>query len=155
MRARRQSWSGVLAGAREPLARLAAALVALVVLVGVLRAGASYVYCPIMQQITEASCCAGDRDSDDDATGAPIAEVGAEVRSRDCCEHHVLGKLPKTAAASFPTPLLATPLVAVLPAPSVELVAVVSNPTAHFEHEGRAGPRAAARHRAELMVSLS
>jgi hypothetical protein len=142
------------AGARGPLARVAAALVALVVLFGVVRAGASYVYCPIMQQITEASCCAGDREGDD-ATADSTADVGAEVRSRDCCEHHVLGELPKTAAPSVPTPLLATPLVAVLPAPSAELVAAVSNPAAHFEHEGRAGPRAAARHRAELMVSLS
>jgi hypothetical protein len=148
MRGRRQSWSGVRAGARGPLARVAAALVALIVLVGVLRAGASYVYCPMMQQISEASCCAGDREADDDATTATIA-------SRDCCEHHVLGKLPKTAAPSVPTPLLATPLVAVLPAPSAELVSATSNPAAHFEHEGRAGPRAAARHRAELMVSLS
>jgi hypothetical protein len=153
MRGRRQSWSGVPTGTRGPLARVGAALVALVVLFGMLRAGASYVYCPIMQQITEASCCAGDRE--DDAAAASLDAMRAEVRSRDCCEHHVLGELPKGAAPSVPTLLLATPLVAVLPAPSVEVTFAASNPAAHFEHEGRAGPRAAARHRAELMVSLS
>ncbi len=130
-------------------ARALAALVALVTLLAMLRAGSSYVYCPSMQRVTDASCCSGEPHADDEDACA------VQLRSRDCCEHHVLGKLPSVGTTAGAPLLLASPLLAVLPAPTVEARGTAPRASACLHHEGRAGPVAAARHRAELMVSLT
>ena len=128
------------------LARLAAAFVAVAMLVGVLRAGATYVYCPSMDRVMDAPCCAGDRRAHHDDTGP------AQLRSRDCCEQHVLAKLP-TAGITSPAPHLATPtLVPAVATPGPDPRRPVADVLLRFDHEGRAGPAVAARHRAELMV---
>lgn len=131
------------------LTRVGAAVVAVVMLVGVLRAGASYVYCPMMKIVMDAPCCSGDRRAEHEASDA--AQLGA----RDCCEHHILARLPSAGATSAPPHLLAAPLVAVLPAPTLDPHRSAPDARVRFDHEGRAGPMASARHCAELMVSLS
>lgn len=139
---------------RRCVLRVAAALVAVVMLVGVLRAGASYVYCPSMQRVADAPCCSGDR-AHHDVAAANDGAVAMQVRSRDCCEKHVVGQLPSAAAASTARHLFSASFVAVVPAPTVDPRASGSAALLRFDHEGRAGPIAAARHRAELMVSLN
>jgi hypothetical protein len=126
-----------------------AAVLALVMLVGVMRAGARYFYCPTMHMVIDRPCCAGDGDprrADEDA-------FVAEVRSRDCCEEHVLGKLP-SAAVSSATPLADVPLLAVVAPLFVPVRALPLAAPSRFEHDTRAGPKALARHRAELMAFL-
>lgn len=129
-----------------------AALVAFVTLVAMLRAGSSYVYCPSMQRVMDAPCCAGDSlIGGDDGDG----DTATELRSRDCCEHHVLGSLPSVGSLGSPPHLLASPILAVLPAPTVALHRSAPFAALRLHHQGRAGPMVSARHRAELMVSLS
>jgi hypothetical protein len=140
MRRRMRAW----------LARVASVVVAVVMLVGVLRAGSSYVYCPSMKMVTDAPCCAGDghhRGDDGDST--------SEVRSRDCCEQHVLAKLPAVGTTAYAPHTFSAPLLATLPAPAVDTSTTLVAPRARFERECRAGPIALARHRAELMVALN
>lgn len=135
---------------RHCVLRVAAALLAVVMLVGVLRAGASYVYCPSMQTVSDAPCCSGDRRAHHDDAPA------MEMRSRDCCERHVVDKLPSSAGATAAAShLLIAPLVAVLPASTLDRRAGSRDACHGCDQEGRAGPKAAARHRAELMVSLN
>lgn len=133
---------------RHESARVASLVVALVVLVGVLRGGARYVYCPSMQMITDAPCCAGDRHSEHDA------DATRELRARDCCEQHVIGTLPATGATSHTPSSFVAPLVATLPPPALDAPAGAAAAVVRPDHECRAGPIALARHRAELMVAL-
>jgi len=134
--------------ARRVAARVAAGILAVIVLVGVLRGGARYFYCPMMQTIIDAPCCPGDGHPDDERATA------AEARSRDCCEAHTLRTLPSGAVASAPTPCDA-PLLAVLPRVTAlsHPLSTVADP--RFEREDRAGPASTARHRAELMAFLN
>lgn len=145
-RARRD---GARSRGRAWLARVAAAVVAVVMLVGVLRAGARYVYCPSMERVIDAPCCAGDRHRGHEG------EPAAELRSRDCCEQRVLGRLPASASTADPPQPLAAPLVGTVPAPSEAEGAIVDVTRSRFERECRAGPMALLRHRAELMVALN
>ena len=133
--------------------RAVAAFVAFVTLVAVLRAGSSYVYCPSMQRVMDAPCCSGDSLSadDDEADG----DTAPALRSRDCCEHHVLGRLPSVGSLGSAPHLLASPILAVLPAPTVACYRSAPFAALRLHHEGRAGPMESARHRAELMVSLN
>lgn len=134
---------------RAVLVRIAATLVAAVMLVGLLRAGASYFYCPAMEMVTDAPCCPGDR------RAAHEEEDIAQLRARDCCEEHVVAKLPSAGGTSGPPHLTAPSLVDVHAVPKVKLPWAAPTAACRFDHEGRAGPVATARHRAELMVSLT
>ena len=138
-------------GRRHVAARALAALVAFVTLVAVLRAGSSYVYCPSMQRVMVAPCCSGDSLTPHDDDG----DSATELRSRDCCEHHVLGSLPSVGSLGAPPHLLASPILAVLPAPTGDCHRRAPLAALRLDHEGRAGPKVSARHRAELMVSLN
>lgn len=144
--------SRMLRRARKAAAPLAAALLAVVMLLGVVRAGARYFYCPMMHAVIDAPCCDGDARSGGDPNDPTDS---AEVRSRDCCEAHMLRQLPRAAVSPSPT-VSDAPLLAVVP--PVTLFAFREVPVAsvsRFAHEDRAGPRALARHRAELMVFLN
>lgn len=140
----------ILRRARRCGLRLVAAVVTVIMLVGVLRAGASYFYCPEMGSVAPAPCCSHGSGSHDE-TGA------AELRGAGCCEEHVLAGLPSAATASVTPDLLSAPLVAVLPALSAMVPELGAPPEGRFAYDGRAGPTAIAlaRHRAELMVSLN
>lgn len=133
---------------RVALVRLATAAVALATLFGVLRAGASYVYCPMMDRISDAPCCAADREHHSET-------IGPELRTPDCCEHRVLAKLPPSGSVAKPTPSVAAPLVATVPVPPEVVATALPLVRGRVEYEGRAGPIARSRHRAELMVFLN
>jgi hypothetical protein len=89
------------------IVRAALALTAaLVLLVGVVRANARYLYCPMMNAIVSHTCCASP--SVGEASGEPA------VQAPDCCETMQLGALPS--AAGVPSHEASTsPLVATLP----------------------------------------
>lgn len=135
--------------ARSVATRLSAIVLAVCVLVGTVRSGSRYFYCPTMHMVMDAPCCGGDRPTLDEQEPSAL-----EARSRDCCEEHRLGTLPPGGIATSPDPLNA-PLLGVLPAVAVHHRAQSWAPEERFEHQNRAGPKASARHRAELMVFLN
>ena len=142
---------------RRFAARVAAGVVTIVVLVGLLRGGARYFYCPMMHAVIDAPCCPGDGQAGLESLDQRHDGETAELRARDCCEEHVLAKLPKAAAGAAPLSLHA-PLLALVPpeGPRLNRLHLRSMVWAsHFEHDNRAGPPSAARHRAELMVFLN
>ena len=130
-------------------ARLAAGLVALVVLLGVLRGGARYFYCPMMDAVIDAPCCGADGHA-----GVGADRDALELRSLGCCEEHVIGKLP-SAALFAPAAPLETPLLALVPPPTTLLAGSARGAGARFDHDNRAGPASTRRHRAECMVFLN
>lgn len=135
---------------RRGLLRVAALLATVTMLIGVVRAGGRYFYCPMMHVVIDAPCCAGDRRSSSDEDRAD----SVEMRSSDCCEEHVLRKLPSGAVSPAP-PVFDAPLVAVISAVAVTYHAPPEVTRSRFDHENRAGPASTARHRAELMVFLN
>ena len=83
-------------------ARFVAAMLGLALLVGVLRGGSHYFYCPLMGAVTSEHCCEVSRS---DASTVQVA---------DCCEVRTIGTIP-AASAVAPSPELAgAPLLAVL-----------------------------------------
>lgn len=146
---RSRNSAGIPARGRALLARAGAALLAVLVLVGVLRAGASYSYCPTMEMVTDAPCCPGDRHAEhQEAAGSP------QLRARDCCEKHVVGKLPSVDGIGATPHVLPPALVAVTASSAAALDRAGTSTRPRIAHDGRAGPIAMARHRAALMVSL-
>lgn len=93
--------------ARRALRRAAVAAltwtVALVVLVGVMRAGSSFVYCHVMDSVRADCCC---EHTNDAAADGPAIDMG-------CCDARTVGALP-TAAVASPCELPSAPLLAVL-----------------------------------------
>lgn len=88
--------------------RLAALAIAIVLFVGVLRGGARYLYCPVMDEVVSEHCCAeAQRD----------AEPGIEAP--DCCESHGIAALPASDAFAAGPRVADAPLLAVLPPPAI------------------------------------
>jgi len=127
--------------------RLVAALAAIVVLFGLARAGSTYFYCPAMNVVMDAPCCVQHIERDE----GPVAEV----HSPDCCERHAVGGLPSASGTGAATVVFAAALVAVLAVATVHPCAPTADARRTFDYDGRAGPIARARHRAELMVALN
>lgn len=130
------------------LARRAAGLLALIVLLfGMVRSGARYFHCPAMGAVLTASCC-GERDRGGDDDGAPV------VDAPDCCEGRRLGTLPG-AATSPGLEVLGAPLSAILPPFSLSPASIERAPAVRITHAARAGPKTARERRAVLMVWTS
>lgn len=116
-------------------------------LLGIVRGGSRYFYCPMMGQSFDDACCAS-AEHDDDATSGP------SVERPDCCQAKRLGKLPSGAAVST-IDVPAVPVLAVLP-PFDGAVAPLARKTfVRFTHPSRAGPPTATERRAMLMVWTS
>jgi|HubBroStandDraft_4_1064222.scaffolds.fasta_scaffold672353_1 hypothetical protein len=83
-------------------ARFVAVVLGLALIVGVLRGGSHYFYCPFMGAVASEHCCEGSRG---DASTVQVA---------DCCEVRTIGTIP-AASTVAPSPELAgAPLLAVL-----------------------------------------
>jgi hypothetical protein len=128
-------------GARATRA-LVAALAALVLFVGVLRANARYFYCPWMGAIASHACCAPAHDASDEPA----------VEAPDCCEIHRVGALPAAAGAP-PIEVATAPLVATLPASVVAPLGPPAVRAVHRDPRHRGPPRPGAA-RARTMVFL-
>jgi hypothetical protein len=124
---------------------LLAAVAALVLLVGVLRANARYFYCPLMDLVVARSCCEPSRE------GAP---EGPAIEVSDCCEEKRIAALPSGDAVPAPNAVPDAPLATVLPAssapPSAPLV-LAPRATLDARYRGPPPPGAA---RARFMVFL-
>lgn len=135
---------------KRAISRLAIGLAALIVLFGVLRGGGTYVFCPSMQMVSDTPCCSPDHDDEGDGRGE------ASLREGECCERHVLGKLPLTSAASDPTPSFAPPLLAIVSTAANMSDRHVERPRAAGPGRVRDGPAPwRGPSRAELMVYLN
>lgn len=134
--------------ARALAARLGYAMVALAMLLGVVRGGARYFYCPMMGQAFDDACCAsGDHHDDEDRAGPSVERPG-------CCQAKRLGTLPSGAAAST-IDVPAVPLMAVLPPFDVGPTRPGASPLVRYVYPARAGPPTATERRAILMVWTS
>jgi hypothetical protein len=134
----------IAASAARDLARgLFMTVVAVVLVLGLLRAGSHYFYCESTGAVLTMPCCEGSHD----------VSAGGEVRNEDCCKSRSVGSLPVVAIQTPSAPLLA-PVVATLQHPAAaRLVASTwrDAPRAHFT-----GPPllSASDHRVRLMVFL-
>jgi hypothetical protein len=121
---------------------------AVVLLVGMLRAGSRFYYCEAMATVFLRPCCASSHHASD-SKGAKI-----ESRADDCCKGQTAGTLPSVAVPVL-APIPDAPLVAILhTAPAIQSVQTAAltgmvrrNPT---------GPplRSRASERSRLMVFL-
>ena len=123
-------------------ARCAVLVLAMAVLLGVVRSGARYVYCPMMDAVLATSCCdRGESHGDAPAVEAP-----------ECCQAKRLGAMPASGTTAVAVDLGDVPFTTLLP-PFVAAHAVRSTPGAfRFEHPARAGPVSARERRAQLMI---
>lgn len=123
--------------------RIGVVVMAFVVVVGLLRGGGSYFFCPMMNEVSDAPCCdEHGREGDRDVSG---------VRAPDCCQAKRLATLPRWAASSLPD-VASSPCVALLPS---MLDASGVRPRARlvrFAQPARASPPTANERRADLMV---
>jgi hypothetical protein len=76
------------------------------VVVGILRGGSHYLYCPYMDVVVAEDCCS-------EARGLV---KGSTIEAPDCCEARSIGALPSAAGTSTAPTVAAASQVAVLPA---------------------------------------
>jgi hypothetical protein len=147
-RVRRQP--GLAAALARRLGRtLLAALTAAVLLVGTLRAGSRYFTCDLMGMVSEAPCCAAcpHRTS--------TKQVQAEVRAADCCEQHVVGRLPAVATSDGNVSTPPAPMFAVFE-PTLPMPSVIAEAHGRVLASAQTGPpRALASQRSRSMVRLT
>lgn len=122
-------------------------VLACVLLLGVLRAGARYYVCPAMSVVLDAPCCADHDEADGEDDGA------AALRAGDCCRAKRLARMPTSAVPAM-VQVAAAPCVGVLPPRIDGCDAQVAAATARFSQPARAGPATATERRAALMVWL-
>lgn len=132
--------------ARALARRGGALLAAIVLLVGVLRAGASYFYCPMMQATFDAPCCDRGHHDEGDDDGAPGIDHAA------CCEGKRLGALPTSERLHESEPVATAPITGVTPAVPAALDGPLARPAARDLYPARAGPQRASARRATLMI---
>jgi hypothetical protein len=124
--------------------RVLAVVVALVTLLGVLRSGAAYFYCPMMGMSSGTACCEGRHERREDAPEPA-------VENSHCCESRRLGTLPSAAGTSA-VDLGVAPIAAVLPPLPPRAVPMLGRTAEAPVHRVRAGPAPPARQRASLMT---
>lgn len=122
---------------------------ALTILLGVVRGGSRFFYCPVMHLAFDAPCCSPERGDELAETGAPAVEAP------DCCQERHQRAMPATSVASASHGDVApAPCVAIMT--TAELAASRGAPSAALGHRPpvRAGPSppSARERRAELMV---
>ena len=114
------------------LRRLAALVVAALVLTGALTAGRPYVWCVMMERAMDACCCAL---SHDDAS-----EPGGPEISASCCEDRALGKLAEARLGASPIELPAATAAEPSTPPAVVIARAPSFVRPHVAARVRAAP---------------
>ena len=127
---------------RALAARVASFVATMVLLVGVVRSGARYFYCPMMNVAMEDSCC---------ASAAHRAGDAPAIETPDCCQAKRLGTLPSSAGVAS-LELHAAPLAAMLPPFDVAALARRRHADFALGHDARAGPSSPARERSLFMI---
>jgi hypothetical protein len=124
--------------------RLLATVVALITLLGVLRSGAAYFYCPMMGMSSGAACCQGTLERREEAPEPAVEDT-------HCCESRRLGTLPSASGTSG-VELAVAPIAAVLPPLPTRAVPIAARSAKAPVERVRAGPAPPARQRASLMT---
>ena len=127
-----------------------ALLLAVAVVCGSLRSGASFVYCEMMHSFQHEPCCAHDRE------GASGDEAALDVPHVECCSAGTFPVIPSAKVVNAPDALDAPPR-AVMPFPrSLAVLVVALEP--HGKRANRAQwlePPIPSAYRARRMVSLT
>jgi hypothetical protein len=146
--------------ARVVASRVVLVVAALTILLGVLRGGSRFFYCPIMHLAFDAPCCDPPRtDASDDARDALEAQHpddSPSVSAPDCCQEKRRGVLPAASIAP-PSESLVPPagLVTLVRAADVAVASTAASAAGgRYQRAVRAGPSppSASDRRAELMV---
>ncbi len=121
--------------ARRLGAALGAITLAVALVCGALRSGASLFFCAGMGSLAERPCCAAAHDDPADdaqaAAAAPASGAAAAAAAEDdaCCARLALAKVPG-ATPRAPTPRADAPLTAVIPTTTARLAVRASAPPA-------------------------
>ncbi|HEY1694325.1 MAG TPA: hypothetical protein VGG39_19280 [Polyangiaceae bacterium] len=121
-----------------------ALLLGVSLVVGVLRGGSHYFYCPFMDVVVTEHCC----------TGARARDRATTVEAPDCCEARTIGVLPSAGSLPPGPGIAAASCVAVLP--TVQGVAAVATriPVRFTVSSTGPPPSTGAQRVARLMVFL-
>ena len=128
---------------RREASRLAAIMLGFAFILGVLRGGSHYLYCPFMNEVVTEHCCATPQDG------------ASTIEAPDCCQANTIGTLPSAASVTEPPVVPVAPRVAVLPAvlPLGNDASLAPPTRLGFEPTGPP-PRSPAERTAHLMVFL-
>jgi hypothetical protein len=133
--------------ARREAAPFVAFVAGVALVVGILRGGAHYFYCPYMDVIVLEHCCESAPPSDAPSIEAP-----------DCCQEKTLGEVPSAAGPAPAPAVLSAVIVASLPAPGAGDAeggaSLRLRPRFDVEHTGPPPLGSAREARARLMVFL-
>jgi hypothetical protein len=125
---------------------LLTAVIAAVLVLGVLRAGSRYFYCDAMGTVFANPCCGGAHHEDADS-------AQMEARPDDCCKARSLGSLPFASIPMLPSPP-AAPFVAVVQNHAVAPLQVSPPRRAIGAKPTGPPPISLSTHRTRLMVFL-
>ncbi|MFO0739588.1 MAG: hypothetical protein U0270_27060 [Labilithrix sp.] len=128
---------------RAIVARSGVLVVAAVLLLGVLRSGARYVYCPMMNAVVAASCC--DR-------GEAHYEGTPAVEGSDCCQQRRTAAMPASGTAPAEIDFGDVPSTPIATPAWLERAGPRAAGALRFNHPARAGPISARKRRAQLMI---
>lgn len=128
---------------RRETTRVVGVVLAIAFVLGIVRGGSRYLYCPFMDAVVTEHCCS-------DATSGQSA-----IEATDCCQPRTIGTLPIAGATAQPPELSTSSLLAVLPAAHEMSTGVSFTPPSRFGPE-RTGPppRPRSERTARLMVFL-
>ena len=127
------------------LRQMALALLSLVVTLGVLRAGSSYLYCAAMEEVRTEECCK--RPCDDGSADCSI------VAHHDCCAMKKLRALP-SAMVDGAHAIPAAPLLTIQAPPPLLMVATATKGAPARLLRGSTGPPRPSERPARLQVFL-
>jgi hypothetical protein len=82
--------------------RFASFAIGVTLIIGLVRGGAGYLYCPFMDEVVSAHCC------------APAHADTTSFEAPDCCEARILGTLPAARDAARPHVAAAAPVHSVI-----------------------------------------
>ena len=129
----------VLVGAR----RLAALVLGVALAAALVRGGARYFFCPLMDEVVDADCC------------PPTRATPDSLQAPDCCVVRTIGTLPSAQSTALGPQVAPAPLAAVLPAAEATRLGIIAV-TRGLEHEPTGPPPPTAlRRAARLMVFLA
>ena len=92
----------ILEKTRRAISRSLALVFVLAMIVGILRAGSTYLYCPFMGAMAVDACC------------SHATTERSTVDRNDCCELHRLPSLPNSESVSTRVAVAPSPLVAII-----------------------------------------
>jgi hypothetical protein len=136
-----------LSSARRHATGALALLLAMVLVVGVLRAGTTHFYCPLMGAVASRPCC------EQTHKHADVPEL-AQARVPSCCEEQTLPRLPASAPLASQPCVGAAPEVVALVLVAPPLHEATAPPARRFLHRGCTSPPLASQACTERMVFL-